>query len=263
MLGEGQRRASSGTDVVVGFVESHGRPQTAAMLGDLEIVLRRRIEYRGTTFEEMDVDAILARAPEVALVDELAHTNIPGSRNAKRWQDVEELLEAGIHVVSTVNIQHLESLNDVVERITGVVQRETIPDEIVRRADQIELVDMAPEALRRRMAHGNIYKSDRIDAALANYFRPGNLAALRELALLWLADRVDEGLERYREQHGITEPWETRGRVLVAVTGAPGTEALIRRAARMAQRTHGELLGAHVRSDDGLTGANSEAVERH
>ena len=145
-------------------------------------------------------------------------------------------------------------MNDVVERITGVKQRETIPDDVVRRADQIELVDMTPEALRRRMAHGNIYKSDRIDAALANYFRPGNLAALRELALLWLADRVDEGLEDYRERHGITEPWETRERVLVAITGAPGTEALIRRAARMAQRSHGELLGVHVRSDDGLAG---------
>jgi two-component system, OmpR family, sensor histidine kinase KdpD len=144
MLGEGRRRASRGTDVVVGFVETHGRPKTAAMIEDLEVVPRKRVEYRGTTFEEMDVDAILARAPEVALVDELAHTNIPGCRNAKRWQDVEELLEAGIHVVSTVNIQHLESLNDVVERITGVVQRETIPDEVVRRADQIELVDMTP-----------------------------------------------------------------------------------------------------------------------
>ena len=167
-------------------------------------------------------------------------------------------------MISTLNIQHLESVNDVVERITGVKQRETIPDDIVRRADQIELVDMTPEALRRRMAHGNVYKSDRIDAALANYFRPGNLAALRELALLWLADRVDEGLESYRERNSITEPWETRERVLVAITGAPGTEALIRRAARMAQRSHGELLGVHVRSDDGLTGGGrSDAVERH
>src|SRR5437660_858991 len=231
MLGEGQRRASRGTDVVVGFVESHGRPQTAAMLGDLEIVLRRRIEYRGAVFEEMDVDAILARAPEVALVDELAHTNVPGCRNAKRWQDVEELLDAGIHVVSTVNIQHLESLNDVVERITGITQRETVPDDVVRRADQIELVDMTPEALRRRMAHGNIYAPEKVDAALANYFRQGNLAALRELALLWVADQVDEALESYRERHGIREPWETRERVVVALTGAPGTEALIRRAA--------------------------------
>jgi two-component system sensor histidine kinase KdpD len=264
MLNEGRRRHDRGTDVVVGIVETHGRARTAEQLGDLELVPRRRIEYRGSEFEEMDVDAVIARRPDVVLVDELAHTNIPGSANEKRWQDVEQLLAAGIDVISTLNIQHLESVNDVVERITGVKQRETIPDDTVRRADQIELVDMTPEALRRRMAHGNVYKSDRIDAALANYFRPGNLAALRELALLWLADRVDEGLESYRERHNITEPWETRERVLVAITGAPGTEALIRRAARMAQRSHGELLGVHVRNDDGLAGGGrSDAVERH
>ena len=186
MLNEGRRRHERGTDIVVGIVETHGRPRTAEQLGDLEIVPMRKIEYRDTEFEEMDVEAVLARRPEWVLVDELAHTNIPGAGNEKRWQDVEQLLEAGIHVISTLNIQHLESVNDVVERITGVKQRETIPDAIVRRADQIELVDMTPEALRRRMAHGNVYKSDRIDAALANYFRPGNLAALRELALLWL-----------------------------------------------------------------------------
>jgi two-component system, OmpR family, sensor histidine kinase KdpD len=263
MLGEGRRRAGRGTDLVVGFVETHHRPRTAEMLGGLDIMPRRRIRYRGTAFEEMDVDAILARAPGVALVDELAHTNIPGSRNAKRWEDVEELLEAGIHVVSTVNIQHLESLNDVVERITGVVQRETIPDAIVRRADQIELVDMAPEALRRRMAHGNIYAPEKVDAALANYFRVGNLAALRELALLWVADQVDEALESYRERHGIKEPWETRERVVVALTGAPGTEALVRRGARIAQRAHGELLGVHVASQEGLAEPPSGLLDQH
>ncbi len=197
---------------------------------------------------------MLARRPEVALVDELAHTNVPGTRHGKRWEDVRDLLDAGIDVITTVNIQHLESVNDVVERITGVRQRETIPDAVVRAADQIELVDMAPEALRRRMAHGNIYGADRIDAALANYFRPGNLAALRELALLWVADRVDDALEEYRERHGITEPWETRERVVVAVTGAPSADDLIRRAARIASRARGELLGVHVRSDDGLVG---------
>ena len=163
------------------------------------------LEYRDTTFEEMDIDAILARRPERALVDELAHTNVPGSRNEKRWQDVEELLGAGIDVISTVNIQHLESLNDVVEQITGVVQRETIPDAVVRRAQQVELVDQTPEALRRRMAHGNIYAAEKIDAALAHYFREGNLAALRELALLWLADKVDDALEEYRSRHGIDQ----------------------------------------------------------
>jgi two-component system sensor histidine kinase KdpD len=256
MLNEGRRRRERGTDVVVGLVETHGRARTAEQLGDLEVVPRRRLTYRGGRFEEMDVDAVLARRPELALVDELAHTNVGGSRHEKRWQDVEELLAAGIDVVTTVNVQHLASLNDVVERITGVAQRETVPDEVVRSAQQIELVDMTPEALRRRLAHGNVYASEKVDAALTNYFRPGNLAALRELALLWVADRVDAALEQYRDDHGITEPWETRERVVVALTGTRGTEALVRRAARIAQRTHGELLGVHVRTDDGLVGSD-------
>ncbi len=254
MLNEGRRRKERGTDVVVGYVETHARAHTAEQVGDLEVVPRRILTYRGAALEEMDLDAVLARRPAVALVDELAHTNVPGSKHAKRWEDIDELLDVGIDVISTVNIQHLESINDVVERITGVKQRETVPDQIVRAADQIELVDMTPEALRRRMAHGNVYAPEKIDAALANYFRPGNLAALRELALLWVADRVDDALEEYRERHGITEPWETRERVVVAITGAPSTDALVRRAARIAQRAHGELLGVHVRSDDGLVG---------
>ena len=199
----------------------------------------------------MDLDAVLARHPTVALVDELAHTNVPGSRNTKRWEDIEELLEAGIDVISTVNIQHLESLNDVVEGITGIKQKETVPDAWVRGADQIELVDSTPEALRRRMAHGNIYPPERIDAALGNYFREGNLSALRELALLWLADRVDEALTTYRIRHGIERPWETRERVVVALTGAPGGDHLVRRAARVATRAKAELIGVHIRSDDG------------
>jgi two-component system sensor histidine kinase KdpD len=219
--------------------------------------------YRDAEFEEMDVDAVVARLPKVALVDELAHTNVPGSRNEKRWQDVEELLAAGIDVISTVNIQHLESVNDVVERITGVVQRETIPDSVVRAADQIELVDMSPEALRRRMAHGNIYGPDKVDAAMSNYFRVGNLAALRELALLWVADRVEDSLQQYMEDHGITQPWETRERVVVAITGAPGGDTLVRRASRMAQRTKSELVGVHVRTNDGLAGPSSGLLERH
>ena len=173
MLNEGQRAHERGTDIVVGFVETHNRPNTAAQIGDLEVVPRRKMEYRGSTFEEMDVDAVIARRPERALVDELAHTNIPGSRNEKRWQDVDELLDAGIDVISTVNVQHLESMNDVVEQITGIKQQETIPDAIVRSADAIELVDMSPEALRRRMAHGNIYPPEKVDASLANFFRAG------------------------------------------------------------------------------------------
>ena len=187
------------------------------------------------------------------LVDEYAHTNAPGSRNEKRWQDVEQLLDAGIDVISTLNIQHLESLNDVITRITGTTQRETVPDDIVRRADQLELVDMAPEAIRRRMAHGNIYPAERVDAALANYFRPGNLGALRELALLWVADRVEESLHGYLDAHGISDAWETRERVVVGITGVAGGEALIRRAARMAGRVGGELIGVHVAVDDGLS----------
>ncbi len=256
MLGEGQRRADRGTDVVVGFVETHGRLHTAEAIGDLEVIPRRTINYRGSDFTEMDVDAILARHPKVALVDELAHTNVPGSRNAKRWQDVEELLAAGITVLSTVNIQHLESLNDVVEKITGVPQRETIPDSIVRSADQVDVVDLSPEALRRRMAHGNIYGPDKVDAALGHYFRIGNLTALRELALLWVADKVDDALQHYRHEHQIAETWETRERVLVAITGGPEGDTLIRRAARIAARSGADLLALHVAPSDGLTGAN-------
>jgi two-component system sensor histidine kinase KdpD len=261
MLGEGHRRSERGTDVVVGFVETHGRRHTAEMLDGLEVVPRRELTYRGAVFTEMDVDAVLARKPKVALVDELAHTNVPGSRNAKRWQDVEELLEAGIDVISTVNIQHLESMNDVVEKITGVTQRETVPDSVVRAADQVELEDMAPEALRRRLAHGNVYAPEKLDAALSNYFRVGNLTALRELALLWTADKVDEALHRYRTDHDIAGTWEARERVVVALTGGPEGETLIRRGARIAARaTGGDLLAVHVARSDGLTGASPAAL---
>ncbi len=220
------------------------------------------MSHRGSSLTEMDTDAILRRRPQLVLVDELAHTNAPGSRHEKRWQDVEELLDAGIDVVSTVNIQHLESLNDVVERITGIRQRETIPDHAVRAADDIELVDMAPEALRRRLAHGNVYAADKIDAALGNYFRTGNLSALRELALLWVADRVDDALQDYREHHGITRPWETRERIVVALAGAPDTDHLIRRAARMAQRAKGDLIGVHVVADSGLSSGDEADIGR-
>ncbi|MFC4590763.1 sensor histidine kinase [Sphaerisporangium corydalis] len=264
MLCEGHRRLARGTDVVVGFVETHGRPRTAAQVDDLELVPRMTMVYRGAAFTELDTEAVIARAPSLALVDELAHTNVPGSKNAKRWQDVEELLDAGIDVLSTVNIQHLESLNDVVQQITGVPQRETVPDEVVRRADQVELVDMAPEALRRRMAHGNVYPPERVDAALSNYFRVGNLTALRELALLWVAGKVDEQLDRYRADHGIAGTWEARERVVVALTGGPEGDTLVRRAARIAARTKGaDLLAVHVTSSDGLSGADPANLARH
>ncbi|MET8955571.1 sensor histidine kinase KdpD [Streptomyces sp. NPDC004393] len=265
MLSEAHRRIERGTDCVVAFVEHHDRPRTEVMLHGLEQIPRKELNHRGAVFTEMDVDAVLDRAPAVALVDELAHTNIPGSRNTKRWQDVEELLAAGIDVVSTVNIQHLESLGDVVESITGVRQRETVPDEVVRRADQIELVDMSPQALRRRMAHGNIYKSDKVDAALSNYFRPGNLTALRELALLWVADRVDEYLNEYRRRHRVSTIWGSRERIVVGVTGGSEGRTLIRRAARLAEKgAGGEVLAVYISRSDGLTSASPKelAVQR-
>ncbi len=265
MLSEAHRRIERGTDCVVAFVEHHERPRTEVMLHGLEQIRRKRLEYRGSAFTEMDVDAVLARRPQVALVDELAHTNIPGSRNAKRWQDVEELLAAGIDVISTVNIQHLESLGDVVESITGVRQQETVPDEVVRRADQIELVDMSPQALRRRMAHGNVYQPDKVDAALSNYFRPGNLTALRELALLWVADRVDEYLKQYRSDHRVSKIWGSRERIVVGLTGGPEGRTLIRRAARLAEKgAGGEVLAVYIARSDGLTSASPKelAVQR-
>ncbi|MFE0204987.1 ATP-binding protein [Streptomyces sp. NPDC058985] len=261
MLAEAHRRVERGTDCVVAFVEHHGRARTEVMLRGLEQVPRRELEYRGGTFTELDLDAVLARRPQVALVDELAHTNVPGVRNAKRWQDVEELLAAGIDVVSTVNIQHLESLGDVVESITGVRQRETVPDEVVRRADQTELVDMSPQALRRRMAHGNIYQPDKVDAALSNYFRPGNLTALRELALLWVADRADEYLQQYRSEHRVSKIWGSRERIVVGLTGGPEGRTLIRRAARLAEKgAGGEVLAVYTARSDGLTSASPKEL---
>ena len=261
MLDEARRRAGRGADVVVAFAECHGRPLTEAMLDGLETVERAECAYRGGRFEEMDLAAVLARRPTVAIVDELAHTNVPGGgRNPKRWQDTEELLAAGIDVITAVNVQHLESLKDVVEKITGVPQHETVPDEVVRRAHQVELVDIPPEGLRRRMAHGNIHPPEKIDAALANYFRPGNLTALRQLALLWVADRVDEALNSYRAEHAIGTVWETRERVVVALTGGPEGDTLIRRAARIADRSAGgELLAVHVARSDGLAAGVSHA----
>ena len=261
MLAEAHRRVERGTDCVVAYVEPYDRPRTQVLLDGLEEIPRRIIEHRSDVLTEMDVDAVLERAPAVALVDELAHTNVPGSRNAKRWQDVEELLRAGIDVISTVNIQHLESLGDVVESITGVRQQETVPDEVARRADQIELVDMSPQALRRRMAHGNIYQSDRVDAALSNYFRPGNLTALRELALLWVADRADEYLQQYRGEHNIRTPWQARERFVVGLTGGPEGRTLIRRASRMAAKGSGsEILAVYIARSDGLTSASPKEL---
>lgn len=261
MLGELRRRNERGADGVVGVVETHGRRRTAEQLAGLEVVPRRNVEYRGTTLTELDVEAVIARAPDVVAVDEYAHTNAPGSPNEKRWQDVEQILDAGIDVITTVNVQHLESLNDVVAEITGVQQQETVPDRVVRAADQIELVDMSPEALRRRMAHGNIYPAERATAALANFFRPGNLGALRELALLWVADRVEEHLAEYLEQHGVASNWETRERVVVGLSGSPTADGVIRRAARIARRVGGELIGVHVGSADGRVVSDRDRLD--
>jgi two-component system sensor histidine kinase KdpD len=257
MLLEGHRQRRQGVDCVIGFVEPHGRRATQELVDGLEVMPRRYVRHRGGVLPEMDVDAVLARRPQLALVDELAHTNAPGSRNPKRWQDVQELLEAGIDVLTTLNIQHLESLGDVLTEMTGVEQRETVPDAVVRQADELELVDLSPEALRRRMVAGDIYPPDRIDAALSHYFRPGNLSGLRELALLWVADRVDEGLRRYRSDHGISASWEARERIVVGVSGGPESEALIRRAARLAARTPGsDLMAVYVARSDGRLGAD-------
>jgi len=263
MLNEGHRRRDRGTDVVVGFVESHGRKRTEEMVGDLEVVPRRTVRYRGSGLEEMDLDAVLSRRPRVALIDELAHTNVPGSgKNEKRWQDVLEILAAGINVITTVNIQHLESIADEVEHMTGAKVRERVPDWVVRQADQVELVDSSPEQLRRRMLHGNIYPRERVTLALSNFFRADNLTALREMALRFLADETDEELVAHLRQHEATAVWETCERVMVAATAAPGTDALVRRAARMAARLKGDLDVVHVTAGDATRPGEHRAVDK-
>jgi len=261
MLEEGRRLQAAGRDVAVAVVETHGRAATSALVEGMDVIPRRRIEHRGVVLDEMDLDAVLARHPDLALVDELAHTNAPGSAHAKRWEDVRALLAAGIDVISTVNIQHIESLNDVVRQITGVVQRETIPDAVLRSADQVELVDLAPLALRDRLAEGVVYPAARVDAALSNYFRLGNLTALRELALLWLADEVDSALRKYRAEKGINSSWNARERVVVALTGGREGETLLRRGARIASRSSGgELFAVHVIASDGLADPNPDIL---
>ena len=262
MLGEAHRRLERGTDLVAGVVETYGRRKTAELLEGIEIIPPHYIEYRGSRFAELDVAAVLARHPQVVLVDELAHTNVPGSKNHKRWQDVEELLDAGITVISTVNIQHFESLNDVVTQITGIEQKETVPDSVVRQASQVELIDITPEALRRRLSHGNVYAPEKINAALSNYFRSGNLTALRELALLWLADQVDTALAKYRADKKITATWEARERVVVSVTGGPESETLVRRASRIASKASAELMVVHVLRGDGLSGVSAPRMAK-
>jgi len=244
MLQEGQRRQKRGADVVVGFAETYGRPLTAEALEGLEVIPRKKIDYRGVVLEEMDTDAVIARRPQVALVDELAHTNAPGSKHEKRWEDVEEIVAAGITVISTLNIQHLESLNDVVAGITGVHVRETVPDAVVDQADEVELVDISPQALQARMRHGNIYPPEQAQQALAGFFREGNLAALRDLVLRRVTLEADQQLNEYMREHQL-KGWETGERCLVLIDNTPASEVAIRRAWRMAHAVEGELVAAY------------------
>ena len=249
MLNEGHRRESRGTDVVVGYVETHGRSQTQAQIGDLEIVPRKQVTYRGVTLAEMDTEAVIARHPKVALIDELAHTNVPGSKHAKRYQDVEEILDAGIDVITTLNIQHLESLNDLVASITGVRVRETLPDWILDQADEVELIDISPYALRQRMKHGNIYPPERVETALNNFFREGNLTALRELALRRTAEKTETQLQEFMTEHGINKLWLASERVLVGFDARPHTRQVIRDAWRLAHGLHADLIAVSIQPE--------------
>lgn len=246
MLSEAHRRKQRGTDVIVGYVETHRRPQTEAQLGDLEVIPRKKITYRGVTLEEMDTEAILTRHPQVVLVDELAHSNVPGSKHAKRYQDVEKLLTAGIDVITTLNVQHLESLNDLVASITGVQVRETLPDRILDQAEEIELIDISAHALRQRMRHGNIYPPDRIEPALSNFFREGNLTALRELALRRTAEKTESQLHQYMTNHGIKRVWSASERVLVGFDHRPHARHVLRDAWRLAHGLHGDLIAVFI-----------------
>jgi two-component system sensor histidine kinase KdpD len=246
MLNEANRRRQRGQDVVIGYIETHGRKGTVEQLGDLEIIPRKKIEYRGTTLEEMDADAIIARHPLWVLVDELAHTNVPGSEREKRWQDVEAIREAGINVATTLNVQHLESLNDTVHDITGVWVRETVPDRVVREADEVKMVDITPRALIHRLERGDIYKPDKVQQALNNWFREGNLGALREIALREIAHEVDEDVTAYRKEKQVTEPWATHDRIMVCISPDQSSMRLIRRGWRIAQRLHGDIVAVYV-----------------
>jgi two-component system sensor histidine kinase KdpD len=253
MLSEGIRRHSRGEDVVVAVVETHGRGPIAELAARVEAVPRRKLEYKGTVFEEMDVDAVLARRPQVALVDELAHTNIEGSRHSKRFEDVIELLDNKIDVISTMNVQHIESLGPVVRNLTGIQVRETVPDWVMQRVDEIVMADLTPEALRTRMKRGDIYPVDRAERALSNFFRAGNLIALRELALRQVAQVVDRSLESYLEKEHFDRPQEVHERIAVGVSSNPAAQYLIARGARMAERIDAELYVVYV--DIGVDGS--------
>ncbi len=258
MLEEANRRRERGQDVVIGYIETHKRAGTLAQVGELEEVPRAKIEYRGVAFEEMDTDAILVRRPQICIVDELAHTNVPGSAREKRWQDVEVLLGAGITVLSAVNVQHLESLNDSVFDITGVRVRETVPDRVLREAHEVTIVDITPRALVNRLKRGDIYKPDKVEAALGNFFREGNLSALREIALREVAREVDDDVSSYRRDKHIETHWNTGERIMVCLSPTTSSLRLLRRGWRIAQRLHGDLRAVYVA--DHVPNAEEQAV---
>ncbi len=261
MLSEAIRRHSRGEDVVIGVIESHGRKATADLAAQLDAVPRRKLEYKGTTFEEMDVDAIVARNPRVVLIDELAHTNVEGSKHGKRYQDVLEILDAGIDVLSTMNIQHLESITPTVQSITGITVRETVPDWVLKRVDEVVMSDLTPEALQNRMRRGDIYPLDRVGRALGNFFRPGNLIALRELALRQVAQAVDRSLESYREKDDSSAAVAVRERIAVCISSNPAAQYLIARGARMAQAMDGELHVVYVDLGQDTSEKNQKTLE--
>ena len=246
MLSEAIRRSSRGEDVVIGIIETHGRKGIQELSGQLEAVPRKKIDYKGTIFEEMDVDAVLERKPHVVLVDELAHTNIPGSKHRKRYEDIQDLLAAKIDVITTLNIQHIESIAPTVRAITGVTVRETVPDWVPLSATETVMVDLTPEALMNRMKRGDVYSHEKVEQSLKNFFRRGNLIALRELALRQVAEQVDRSLESYMDAKEIRENWGVRERIAVCISGNPTGQYLIARAARMARRMDAELYVIHV-----------------
>jgi two-component system sensor histidine kinase KdpD len=261
MMSEGIRRHARGEDVVVGVVETHGRKGIVELIPQLEVVPRKKLEYKGTVFEEMDVDAIIARRPVVALVDELAHTNIPGSKNRKRYEDVIELLNANIDVISTVNIQHIESIAPTVHAITGVVVRETVPDWVLRLSEETVMVDLTPEALQNRMKRGDVYKPEKVEQSLKNFFRRGNLIALRELALRQVAEQVDRSLSSYLEEKDIQKNWAVRERIAVCISCNARAQYLLARAARIARRMDAELYAVHVDMSKSKNGSDEKSLE--
>ena len=260
MLAEAHRRVRRGEDVVIGIVETHGRVEVSKQIEGLEQIPRKQLEYRGTTFEEMDTAAVIARKPEWVLVDELAHTNIPGTNHAKRWQSVLEILDAGINVISTVNVQHFESLNDTVFEITGIRVRETLPDSIIDDADEVVLIDLTPSALLNRLKRGDVYALAKVPTALQNFFRPGNLAALRELALRKTAEEVDEQLRTYMEEQRIEDAWRTQERVVICVTPNAQATRLIRRGYQLARRFSGVFWTVFVRTPGSLLPTREEEL---